>query len=182
VRKLNKLKTRYKIAVAAGVTATMIGGAGLAYAFFASTGSATTSGNVAGAQSGTWGIAFGTPTYSAGAAIYPGTNETVLATITNSGNGYQGLTGVSVALKTSGSDVATAAGADIPGCLSSWWSAAVTDNNNGASGSNWSAANPDNLATGGTDTEKVTLTLNNQATINQSACQSAAPGFTVSAS
>ena len=178
---LKNIKLRYKIGVGVATGAALIAGGGAAFAYFTSTGSSTSSGTVAGAQANTWGVTFGTPTYSVGSAIYPNTTENIPVTIKNTGNGNQGLTSVAVALKTVGNDVADASGNDIPGCLSSWWSATVTDNANGANGANvWTAANPDDLAVNGTDPESVTLKLND-ASVSQNSCETALPGFTVTA-
>jgi hypothetical protein len=162
-----------KAVVVVATTALTLGIAGSALAYFTSTGTGTSSGTVAGAQTNTWGVTFPGPnTYSAGSAIYAGTNEQIPVTITNTGNGNQGLLSVTVALKTNGSDVATSAGADISGCLSSWWSVTVTN-----TGTNFGKS----MAPNATDSETVTLTLNDDATHNQNACESASPGFTVTA-
>jgi hypothetical protein len=178
--KIKNMKMRYKVGVGVATTAAVVGLGGAAFAYFTSTGSGTSSGTVAGAQTNTWGVTFGTATYSVGSAIYPNTTENIPVTIKNTGNGNQGLTSVTVALKTSGSDVADSTGADISGCLSSWWTATVTDNANAANVSNWSVANPDDLAVNGTDPESVTLKLNDAA-VSQNSCETALPGFTVTA-
>lgn len=162
-----------KVAAALGVTAALVAGSGVAFAYFTSTGSGTTSGTVAGAQTLTWSVTFPGPNvFSAGSALYPGTTETFPITVTNTGNGHQGLTTLTATLKTNGSDVADAAGADIPGCLSAWWTVSATH-----------PASVEDIAPNGTDTaQTATLTFVNSTTVDQGACQGKTPGFTVAAS
>jgi len=150
--------------------------AGAAYAYFTGgSNSATGSGTVG--TSSTWAVTQGTPTWSGSlTALYPGASsdtEYLPFTVTNNGHGHQAVTSITASLpaETNG-DAETGAGADIPGCLASWFTATVDSSN---------PALPSDLAPGGTYTGKVDLTMQDTAT-NQNACQSASPAVTVTAS
>lgn len=160
------------IAAAAGLT---LGLGGAAFAYFTTHGSGTSSGSVGTTSDAQdWGVTFPGPvSYTGGAdAIYPGITEMIPVTITNNAFGFEGLQSVSVALKTSGDDVADSSGADIPGCLASWWSVSVTNSGLGFGTSMPPTSN---------DAETVSLTLNDDSTHSQDACENALPGFVVTA-
>jgi hypothetical protein len=170
---LRKLSKKH-LAALAFVGALAITGAAVAY-FTGGTGSVTGSGAV-GASS-PWGVTTGASTWSGGlTALYPGAannTEFVPFTVTNNGTGPQSVTSISAVLphQTNG-DAQTAAGADIPGCLASWFTATVDSGN---------PALPSNLTAGGTYTGKIDLTMQDSGA-NQNACQNAAPAVTITAS
>ncbi len=169
-RKLSKKR----LAAVGFVAALAITGAAVAY-FTGGTGSVTGSGTVG--TSSPWAVATGTPTWSGTlTALYPGaTNNTELIpfTVTNNGHGHQSVAGIAATLPAqSNGDAQTAAGADIPGCLASWFTATVDTGN---------PALPSNLAPGGTYVGKIDLTMQDSGT-NQNACQNAAPAVTITAS
>ncbi len=170
---LRKLSKKHLAAIAfVGVLA--ITGVSVAY-FTGGSGSGTGSGTVG--ASTPWGVATGTPTWSGTfTALYPGASnntEFIPFTVTNNGHGQQSVTAIAVSLPhQANGDAQTAAGADIPGCLASWFTASVNAGN---------AALPSNIAPGGTYTGKVDLTMQDSGT-NQDACQNAAPAVTITAS
>ena len=170
LRKLSKKK----LAAIAFVGALAITGVSVAY-FTGGSGTGTGSGTV-GASS-PWGVATGTPTWSGSlTALYPGASnntELIPFTVTNNGHGQQSVTGIAIALPhQANGDAQTAAGADIAGCLASWFTASADASN---------PALPSNIAPGGTYTGKIDLTMQDSGT-NQNACQNAAPAVTVTAS
>lgn len=119
----------------------------------------------------------GTPTWSGSlTALYPGaTNDTELLpfTVTNNGHGNQGLQSVTVTIPhEANGDAETSGGADIVGCLASWFTATPDAGNSSL---------PADLAAGGTYTGNVDLTMQD-VNSSQNACQSAAPAVTVTAS
>lgn len=164
-------KTRKKIALAAAVAVVAAGGA-VAFAYFTSTGTGTGNGTVGTATA--WTVTVGSPT---GGALLPGSGtDTFAVSVKNAGAGNQLLTSISVAVNTSGPDAATALGADIPGCLASWFTASV------ALQPTTPDAVPYDVPGGVTEAGgSVTLVLNDAAA-NQNACESALPGITVTAS
>jgi len=164
---------RKRLAVLGFVAALAITGAAVAY-FTGGTGSVTGSGTVG--SSSAWGVTTGTPTWSGSlTALYPGaTNNTQFLpfTVTNNGNGHQSVTTISAVLPhQANGDAQTAAGADIPGCLASWFTVTVDGGN---------PALPANLAPAGTYAGKVDLTMQDSGG-NQDACQGKAPAVTITA-
>jgi hypothetical protein len=150
--------------------------AGGAYAYFTG-GSASVTGSGSVGASTTWGVAQGTPAWSGTlTALYPGAasdTEYLPFTVTNNGHGHQSVTSITASLPSeSNGDAETAAGADISGCLASWFTATVDPTD---------ASLPANLAPAGTYTGKVDLTMQDSGT-NQNACQNAAPAVTITAS
>jgi hypothetical protein len=169
-----KLFKKRSIAVL-GVLA-LLGIAGAAYAYFTGGSSSVTSSGSVGAST-TWGIAQGTASWSGSlTALYPGASsdtEYLPFTVTNNGHGHQAVTSITATLpaETNG-DAETAAGADIPGCLASWFTATVDASN---------PSLPANLAPAGTYTGKIDLNMSDSGT-NQNSCQNAAPAVTITAS
>jgi hypothetical protein len=166
--------SKKRLAAVASVAALAITGAAVAY-FTGGSGSVTGSGTVG--ASTVWGVATGASTWSGTlTALYPGaTNNTELIpfTVTNNGHGHQSVTSITVTLPAqSNGDAQTAAGADIPGCLASWFTATVDSGN---------PALPSNLAPAGTYIGKIDLTMQDSGT-NQNPCQNAAPAVTITAS
>jgi hypothetical protein len=166
--------SKKRLAAVASVAALAITGAAVAY-FTGGSGSVTGSGTVGASTA--WGVTTGTPTWSGTlTALYPGaTNNTELIpfTVTNNGHGHQSVTSITATLPAqSNGDAQTAAGADIPGCLASWFTATVDSGN---------PALPSNLAPAGTYIGKIDLTMQDSGT-NQNPCQNAAPAVTITAS
>jgi hypothetical protein len=168
------LKKKRVIVVLSALAA--LGIAGAAYAYFTGGSNSVTSSGTVGSPS-QLAIAQGTASWSGTlSALYPGaTNDTEYLpfTVTNNGKGHQAVSSVVATLpaETNG-DAETAAGADIPGCLASWFTV-TTDPLN--------PALPDDLAPAGTYTGKIDLTMTDTST-NQNACQGAAPAVTITAS
>lgn len=163
-----------RLAAVAFVAALAITGAAVAY-FTGGSGTVTGSGTVG--SSSPLGVTTGTPTWSGSlTALYPGaTNNTQFLpfTVTNNGNGHQSVTTIAASLPAQANgDAQTAAGADIPGCLASWFTATLDTAN---------PALPSNLAPAGTYTGKIDLTMQDSGT-NQNACQNAAPAVKITAS
>ncbi len=168
-RLLNK-----RVAAVATVATLAVAGAAFAY-YTGSSNSATGSGTVGAATQ--WAVSQGTPTWSGSlTALYPGAaadTEYLPFTVTNNGKGHQAVTSTVASLPAEGNgDAETAGGADIPGCLASWFTVTVDASN---------PALPADVAPAGTYTGKVDLTMQDSGT-NQNACQSAAPAVTVTAS
>jgi hypothetical protein len=164
---------RKRLAVLGFVAALAITGAAVAY-FTGGTGSVTGSGTVG--SSSAWGVTTGTPTWSGSlTALDPGaTNNTQFLpfTVTNNGNGHQSVNTISAVLPHQpNGDAQTAAGADIAGCLASWFTVTVDAGN---------PALPANLAPAGTYAGKVDLTMQDSGT-SQDACQGKAPAVTITA-
>jgi hypothetical protein len=164
--------------VALGTVAVLAVGA-IAVAYFtgadgSGTGSATVGSSTA------WGVTVssGSATFApAGySAIYPGSGtEAIPFTVTDNGKGAQNLTTLSYAIKNDGGSPAnaeTASGTVITGCQASWF---------GASGDSGNASLPSDVATGGTYSGKVNVTMSDSGG-NQDACQGASPGVVVTAS
>lgn len=166
----------FKKRVAVGGAIVALVAAGAAYAYFTGGSSSVTGSGSVGAST-TWGITQGTPSWSGSlTALYPGASsdtEYLPFTVTNNGHGHQAVTSITVSLpaETNG-DAETAAGADIPGCLASWFTAAPDSGN---------PTLPSDLAPAGTYAGKVDLTMQDTAT-NQNACQNASPAVTITAS
>ena len=169
-RKLSKKP----LAAIAFVGALAITGVSVAY-FTGGSGTVTGSGTVGSASA--LGVTTGTPTWSGSlTALYPGAagdTQFLPFTVTNNGNGHQSVTTIAAVLpaETNG-DAETAAGADINGCLASWFTATVDTGN---------PSLPSNLAPGGTYVGKIDLTMQDSGT-NQNACQGVAPAVKITAS
>jgi hypothetical protein len=141
--------------------------------FTGASGSSTGTGTVG--TSSQWGVAMSTPTWSGSLhALYPGaSNDTELMpfTITNNGNGNQGLNSVQITIPSTNGDV-TSGGTEVNGCKASWFSA-TADSGNGPV--------PTDLAAGATYLGKVDLVMNDL-NVSQDACKGAQPDVTVTAS
>jgi hypothetical protein len=162
------------IALVTAIALFALAGGAIAY-YTGGSNSATGSGTVGASTQ--WGVSQGTPTWSGTlTALYPGaTNDTEYFpfTVTNNGKGHQAVSSITATMPTElNGDAETAAGADITGCLASWFTVAVDASN---------PALPADLAPAGTYTGKLDLTMQNSGT-NQDACQNAAPAVTVTAS
>jgi len=170
-RKLSKKR----LSAIAFVAALAVTGAAVAY-FTGGSGTVTGSGTVGSASA--LGITTGTPTWSGSlTALYPGAannTEYLPFTVTNNGNGHQSVTTIlpTIPAETNG-DAETAGGADIPGCLASWFTAIVDQGN---------PALPSDLAPTGTYVGKIDLVMPDNTTTNQNACQGKAPAVTITAS
>ena len=170
------MQRRSKKKVIAGILGVLVAMAAVtgAVAYFTgASGSATGSGTVG--TSSAWGVSMGTPTWSGTlTALYPGAaNDTELLpfTVTNNGNGHQGIQNITVTMPTVNGDVESSSG-EIVGCKASWFTAAL-DSSNGAL--------PSDLASGGTYGGTVDLTMSNVSS-SQDACKGASPQVTVTAS
>lgn len=154
----------------------------VAVAYFTGASNSATGAGTVGSST-QWGISMGSVSWSGSlSALYPGAGaindtEYLPFTVTNNGKGYQSIQSVTVSLPTESAagevgDAETAAGADIPGCKSSWFTAALDSGN---------PTVPADLAAGGTYTGKVDLTMQDSGT-NQNACQGVSPAVTVTVS
>jgi hypothetical protein len=154
--KKNKLVTLGVI----GVLAT----AGVAIAYFTSTGSGTGSATVG--SSTPLSVTFGTVT----GTMYPGSGTSTLPyTITNPSAGHQNLAATTATVVNDGAGNIKDAGIAVPGCLATWFTA-----------TNSSPAAVD-LAGGASTTGSVAVTMANAAA-NQDPCQGHHPDITVNAS
>jgi hypothetical protein len=160
VRKL--FTTKRRIAVVSGVTVVALAGGGVAFAYFTSTGSGTGQAQVGSATN--WDVTAGAPS----GTMFPGQGATTIVyTVKNVGSGNQTDNTDTVSMPTSGADV-TSHGADVPGCLASWFTAGITTDN----------AQTVDFAPGQTESVTVTVTLSD-AQANQNACQGVTPDVTL---
>ncbi len=172
---LRNLKKKRVVVVLAALAALAI--AGGAYAYFTGGSNSVTSAGTVGSPS-QLSIAQGTASWSGSlTALYPGAasdTEYLPFTVTNNGKGHQAVSSIvpTIPAEPGSGDAETAAGADIPGCLASWFTATVDSGD---------AALPADLAPAGTYTGKIDLTMTDTST-NQNACQGAAPAVTITAS
>jgi hypothetical protein len=164
-----------RLAVVAFVGALAITGVAVAY-FTGGSGNVTGAGSVGSPSA--LGVTTGTPTWSGSlTALYPGAannTEFLPFTVTNNGNGHQAVATITASLpaETNG-DAETVTGADIPGCLASWFTASVDSSN---------PSLPSDLAPAGTYSGKIDLVMPDNATTNQNACKGMAPAVTITAS
>lgn len=164
--------SRKKIA-AIGVTMVMLlGGGGIAFAYFTSGGSGTGS-----AQVGTGpGNAFSITSTGPLTALTPGAGSQpfdVSVTNTSDQAAFVGFVSMSIATFPGG-DAATAGGADIPGCLASWFTVDPTldvDTTVGAG---------DTVSASGLGIDEPTIQMTESGT-DQNACESASVGINFSA-
>jgi len=142
------------IGAAAGIT---LGAAGIAAAYFTTTGTGTGHATVGSATAFTVtsGTYLGT--------LYPGTTTaTVKFTIKNVGKGHQEVTKATPSVATKTTDIVTnTSGTKVTGCLAGWF--AVSDGLASA-----------NLAPNGTTTDTVTVTMHTTS-VTQNKCEGAVP-------
>ena len=162
---LMKISLKKKIAAAAAA-ATIVGGVGIAYGYWTSTGAGDGSATTGGSTD--WAVT----TETSGGPLYPGSgSETVSYTVTNNSAGHQGLNAVAVTVDAdvNGDVLSTAIGNPaIEGCKAAWF--AVTDTD----------FDLQDLAGGEHYDNSSTIVLNNTPTTIQDACKNAS--FTVTAS
>lgn len=185
--KFKDMKLRYKLGVGVVTGAAVVGMAGGAFAYFTAGGSGSSQGAVGSPSN--WTVTVG----SESGSISPGQgSETFTVGVTNPGSGNQELNTLSVAVNTVGGNGtnkndATANGADIPGCLASWFVPVIAASGTGSTAS--ISPGVDVVPVGTTATSPdvasysalVTMTMTDAAT-SQNSCQGAAPDITVSAS
>lgn len=162
----NRLAGRRWPAVVAVVG--VLAGAGMALAYFTSTGSGT--GHAAVGNASPYAVAVATAT---GGPLLPGSgSQTVTYVVTNTGSGAEDLNATAAALTTdaSGGVYDTTSGTFVDGCQASWFTVAITDPNL-----------PVDLAPGGSySAGSATITMQDSGT-NQDACEGLTPQVTVSA-
>lgn len=138
--------------------------AGIAVAYFTSTGSGTGSATVGSATA--FKVTVAAPT---GGPLYPGSGSENLAyTVKNEGSGAQNVNSTSAVVASKGGNI-TQEGVEVAGCKASWFTA--TD----------SSPAPANLKGGESASGSVEVTMQDSGT-NQDACQGTSPDITVSAS
>lgn len=150
-----------KVAVIAVVLALMFAGAGVVYGFFTSNG--TGKGEATVGTASPWTVAG--PTYTG--AMLPGSGTSVVHfVVTNDGAEAKAMTSVTAAIKASGNNIVEGP-TDVPvlGCLAEWFTPVA--------GTPVPALNT-SIASGGTATEDVTVSMTDAAT-NQDACQGKTP-------
>jgi len=152
--------------VLVGLTVAMMAVAGVAFAYFSSTGSGTGSATVGTAAA--WEVTVAAPT---GGPLFPGSGtDTLVYYVKNNSAGPLTLNTVTAKLRESGGLVYSG-GNPAAGCYASWF---TVGNSHGAL--------PYSVA-GSTYIEgSATVALNEVATENQNACQGVAPEVTVEAS
>ncbi len=169
--------TKRRIALAVGVVALVATSASAAFAYF-SGGAGSGAGSATVGTASPWSVtvegAAGSASFGTGSSISPGNGtEFVPFMVTNVGTGNQYLVSVTPSMMTNATtgDAETATGADIPGCLASWFTV-VND-----------PANPPFLeyAPGASYKGAVDVTMVDAFT-SQNACENASPGVTVTAS
>jgi hypothetical protein len=153
-----------KRAVAVVALVVVLATAGLAVAYFTSSGSGT--GSVTAGTASTLTVTFGT---TAG-TMYPGAGTSTLPyTVTNPSAGHQNLAATTAIVVADASGNIKDAGAVVATCKSAWFTATNT------------SPAPIDLAGGATATGSVAVTMANDAS-NQNACQGHHPDITVNAS
>jgi hypothetical protein len=161
LRRFTKKRTLAALTVVAVLAA-----AGAAFAYFTSTGSGTGSATIGSATA--FNVTVNNPT---GGPLYPGSgSESLSYTIKNAGSGTQNLSATSVAVTADTNGDVKHNGASVAGCKASWFSAV----------DNAPAYGP--LAGGASVNGSVTVTMPDNTTDNQDACQSASPDVAVNAS
>lgn len=156
--------TKKRSLVGLSVVASLAIAAG-AFAYFTSTGSGTSQASVGNPSN--WSVTF--PTAATG-TMYPGAGSTVIPyTVTNSNTGHQQLSATTTSVVTETNGDIESHGADVPGCLASWFHTANTS----------PAAN--DLAGGASENGSVTVTMDDAA-VSQNSCMGATPDVSVSAS
>jgi hypothetical protein len=166
MRKLFSTKRR----IVSGVlsVAILAGTAGIAAAFFTSSGNGTGQASV-GAPTN-WVVTAGPVT---GGPLYPGSgSEIVPFTITNNGGGNQAFSTLTATVVSSGGNI-TQNGTALPGCLSVWFTATAAASS--------PVAGTSIAGSGGTATDNVTVTMLNPA-VNQNVCQNATPDINLAVS
>jgi hypothetical protein len=159
--------TKKRIAAVALSGAVILGAAGVAAAFFTSTGTGT--GQAAVGTASSWGVTAGAET----GTLLPGSGTaTIPFTITNNSTGAQAYSTVTAAVATDGSGNVTSGGTAVPGCLATWFTATA--------GTPAPVAGT-SIAASGTGTDTVTVTMSDSGT-NQDACESVTPDITLSVS
>lgn len=145
-----------------------------ATAFVAFAGRASYAARASGAQ---WRTSLGQPTWSGPlTAFYPGVahdSEYIPFAVTNIAQGRQNLRSITASIRAEpNGDAETADGADIPGCLASWFVVSIETRADGL---------PADLFAGGSYRSKLAVTMKDSAS-NQDACRNASPAVTVTPS
>jgi hypothetical protein len=139
--------------------------AGIAAAYFTSTGSGSGSATVG--SSTAFKVTVAAPT---GGPLYPGSGSENLAyTVKNEGSGAQNVNSTSASVASSEGGDITQGGEAVEGCKASWFTAKDT------------SPAPANLKGGESASGSVEVTMQDSGT-NQDACQGASPDVTVKAS
>jgi hypothetical protein len=138
--------------------------AGIAVAYFTSTGSGTGSATVGSATA--FKVTVSAPT---GGPLYPGSGSENLAySVKNEGSGAQNVNSTSASVASEGGNI-TQGGVPVVGCKASWFTAVD------------SSPAPVSLKGGESASGSVEVTMQDSGT-NQDACQGTSPDITVSAS
>lgn len=162
--------SKKKVAAALGAGAIAAAGSGIALAYFTGGGSGTGTASVG--STATWDVA---QDGSASGDMYPGYGtSTVTFTVTNNGNGFEGIDSASQVTPTvatvGGTDAnagdITSNGADVPGCLANWFHVAL-DTPTPAYGTSIDLSDSYSIP--------VKVTMDDATDTNQDACKSAAP-------
>lgn len=157
-----KAITKKRFAVLGAVA--ILAMAGIAVAYFTSTGSGTGSATVGSSTAFKVTVAAAT-----GGPLYPGSGSENLAyTVKNEGSGAQNVNSTSATVASEGGNI-TQGGVEVPGCKASWFTATDT------------SPAPVNLKGGESASGSVEVTMQDSGT-NQDACQGTSPDITVSAS
>ena len=152
-----------KRAVVLGVVA-VLAVAGIAIAYFTSSGSGTGSATVG--SSSAFKVTVSAPS---GGPLYPGSGSESLAySVENTGSGFENLNATSVEVASKGGNI-TESGTEVAGCLSTWFTATDT------------SPAPKNLKGGESANGSVKVTMQDSGT-PQDACQGKSPDITVNAS
>ena len=156
------VRLRKRWLVAASVVASLVV-AGVALAYFTSTGSGTGTASVGSPSN--WTV---TPATATGGPLYPGSgSESIPYTVTNPSPGQQQLANTEAFVTSSNGNV-TQGGTPVAGCLASWFTAVDSS----------PASLPSDLASGGTASGSVSLTMQDVAS-SQNACQGVSPDVSI---
>ncbi|MHB8691451.1 MAG: hypothetical protein ACYDHH_09420 [Solirubrobacteraceae bacterium] len=150
-----------KTAIAPLSAVAVLAVAGVAVAYFTTTGSGTGQASVGSPTP--WSVTFG----ATSGTMYPGAGtSTVHYTVTNSGGGHQNVNGTSASVVDDGAGNIKDNGTSVPGCLTSWFT--VTNNQPAAV----------DLAPGGQTTGSADVAMSDAST-SQNSCQGHHPDILV---
>ncbi len=156
-----------KRVIAAFTVVAVLAVAGVAVAYFTSSGTGTGTATV-GTSSGLTV----NPVAATGGPLYPGSGTEVIGyTVSNPATGSQSLQGTTAVVASSGGNI-TSGGVAVPGCLASWFTAINTA----------PTPLPQDLAGGATSTAGSVSVTMQDVNSSQDLCKSTSPDITISAS
>jgi hypothetical protein len=165
MKRFTNKKRVLAIGLAAGLT---LGAAGVAFAYFTSSGSGT--GQASTGSATNWGVSAAAVV---GGPLYPGQgSQTITYTVTNNGSGNQALNTAVATVNSGTGGAVTQGGVVAAGCLASWYNATAAAP---------SPAFHTSIIPTGTATVVATVTMSDPG-VNQNPCQGIAPDITLTVS